>query len=887
MQLEQLLDVLNYTQSPNYCDISAYHDPSTEHIYRAAKKAGVKGTYVIRTSPFDNEILPVRPVVYVAEAQTLGAARIIHRKLWNLGAAPFLLVLVPNQIRVYTGFDYSPQNDNNGLIDSIEPNILDIKNKLRYIFAESIDSGSIWKTQAKHLDKKRINIHLLNSIKKLTEYLVNQGLNLSIAYALIGKYFYIRYLRDRDILSDNWCSENNIDLRTVLTHHASASGLYKLTEALEKRFNSDIFPFPLQGRDAITDEIVSLLGSIFKGSKLLNGQLSLDFTAYDFSYIPGETLSSIYEQLINVQGQKKAVYTPEPLAEYLLCEINQSKPLFTGIKIFDPCCNCGTFLVLAYRRLIEMELVHSSNGKLSLGRLLDILIESIYGVEQNRDACYVAEFSLIVTMLNYVEPTELHKNKEFKFPILHNHKIIESGVFPTKHQFDWVVGNCDLIKIKQSSVVEFLKPNGYVGLIIHAESLLNYDLAEHRKQLFQENEVARITNFSKLTHIFDNSAPVATVVYTKAIADREKPSIIHFAPSIINQIHNQAWMITINEDETQLVSPDDAETGEAIVWKLALWGNYRDKRTIKRLNRLFTTNLSALAEQKNWRLPPGPKVIRSTSNQYFLIPEPSWNISCPDEDRGYLHAISIFFNSSIGQYNLFFHSTEWLVEENSIFIKDITKIPVPVLSTDQISEIVKLQAEPYFSLIDTEHQAIIDKEIEQIFNINESISIIARDFINFRLKLIKGQTVTLTQSPTEENLLDYGKCLVRKLDEFVEGTGIRHKISIVHSTGLIVCTVEILKSTHPIDITITAVINDNISYFLIEEIKQKSKDKCNQWMYTQYSIYIFDGAKIHICKASRLIDWTQTQALNDSDDIIAQVLAARNQNNEVLLEGVG
>lgn len=87
-----------------------------------------------------------------------------------------------------------------------------------------------------------------------------------------------------------------------------------------------------------------------------------------------------------------------------------------------------------------MELAHSSVGKLSLGRLSDILIESIYGVEQNSDACYVAEFSLIVTMLNYIEPTDLYSNKEFKFPIVHNHQIIESGVFPTKHQFDWVVG---------------------------------------------------------------------------------------------------------------------------------------------------------------------------------------------------------------------------------------------------------------------------------------------------------------------------------------------------------------------------------------------------------------------------------------------------------------
>ncbi len=38
MQLEQLLDLLDYAQSPNYCDTSVQHDPSTEHIFVLLKK---------------------------------------------------------------------------------------------------------------------------------------------------------------------------------------------------------------------------------------------------------------------------------------------------------------------------------------------------------------------------------------------------------------------------------------------------------------------------------------------------------------------------------------------------------------------------------------------------------------------------------------------------------------------------------------------------------------------------------------------------------------------------------------------------------------------------------------------------------------------------------
>lgn len=57
------------------------------------------------------------------------------------------------------------------------------------------------------------------------------------------------------------------------------------------------------------------------------------FGLYDFSYIPVETLSAIYEQFLHSQGKGKkigAVYTPEHLADYLLAELDYVKPLKKG-----------------------------------------------------------------------------------------------------------------------------------------------------------------------------------------------------------------------------------------------------------------------------------------------------------------------------------------------------------------------------------------------------------------------------------------------------------------------------------------------------------------------------------------------------------------------------
>src|SRR5438874_1271416 len=108
MPLAELLDALDYNQFPQcYLKTDGVHTPDIAPLFEAARDAGVDGIYVFQSSPKDKHILPVRPAVYIAEAQTADQARTIHRSLWNLGQAPFLIVVLPNHIRVYTGFDYS------------------------------------------------------------------------------------------------------------------------------------------------------------------------------------------------------------------------------------------------------------------------------------------------------------------------------------------------------------------------------------------------------------------------------------------------------------------------------------------------------------------------------------------------------------------------------------------------------------------------------------------------------------------------------------------------------------------------------------------------------------------------------------------------------------
>ena len=81
MSLAEVLDALDYSQSPYYLKTEQKREPEVASLFRAAHNAGVDGIYVFQSSSEKNTTFSVRPAVYVAEAQTSEDAQIIHRSL--------------------------------------------------------------------------------------------------------------------------------------------------------------------------------------------------------------------------------------------------------------------------------------------------------------------------------------------------------------------------------------------------------------------------------------------------------------------------------------------------------------------------------------------------------------------------------------------------------------------------------------------------------------------------------------------------------------------------------------------------------------------------------------------------------------------------------------
>jgi len=987
-------------------------------------QATVCGSYVFQTSRVSESgepFLAPRPAVHVVQVNDEEQAKIVRKKLWNLGTAPFLILILPQRVLVYNSFNYqepAPTKTKNRDPDLICQSPLsseEITRELRDFHARAIDSGVVWKRRSSSLTpQKRVDQKLLKNLQELGDKLkIRFGLEAAIAHALIGKFIYLWYLRHRNILSNQWIEECHLPHWDQLTGpETQAADLAALVLKLEERFNGRIFPLDFTELGEKANAIVRFVAGIFRGDEAESGQLALDFQIYDFSCIPVELLSSIYEQFLKAEGRGKkegAVYTREFVADYLLSEINSQKPLQHSMKVLDPACGSGVFLVLSYRRLIERRLHEVESETLPPQELSQILEESIFGVELILDACYVTEFSLILMLLSYVEPPELHANKEFHFPELHNRNIFQGdffnsglALFADDRKFDWIVGNPSWEKANAKEqpfawewmqqnqkpcpvghynlceaftwrVGEFLAPDGFVGLLTKATSLVNATSQTYRRAFFREHEVRRVTNFANLAYIlFAGRAdvPAASLIYRKAHAEEQKRRIVHYGPFAANQMLNvsghqqrnqSTWSLTIYDEEVQWIESDVAESGEGVVWKRALWGNYRDEKALRGLDFLFPSSVSRAITERGWklhqgleiknfedldeeqkeaveycsaldeldfldvttlesklhllvpesslvRLPAEQRWVRKRggikglevaksphfywglisiaySNQDFVLHNPQKAMSAPKADADYLRAISLYLNASVGRYLTFFNLIQWGIDRNQFSATETHSIPLPRLSPEQTAELCRVHQglaalqsqEPSLfngvieKLSDAQIRQKLDEEVERILDVPNYLAVIARDFMAVRYQLNKGNSSSIASAPASlEDLALYADYLREILDGFGRGR-VHHRIEISQDSDFTVCSVEITQEPQPIEPSVQeaqASLTDG-------DLWKSLGEQVSQWVYVQRSLRHFEGRKVHLWKTSRLLDWTRTQALIDSDSIIAEVLVSK------------
>ena len=637
-----VLESLGYLQSPNFIDRTEVGKTSStrfSHIYRkAVEDCGLRGVYVLNDRQRNFDV----PIVFYCKASSEAEARLIHQRIWNQDVAPFVLVETHSTIRLYCGFRFSRQAGDDRARGILEASIAfnEVATRLSSLSADAIDNGSVWEVWGNDVTPQtRVDWTLLANLRELERELRNQGLTRNLAHALIGKFVYLRYLRDREILSDRKLSKWSIDPVNVFSRKAKLKSFRDVNNRLEDWLNGAIFPLET---DAIRSSHLQLVAGVFSGDSP-HGQLHLDFQPYDFSFIPIETLSVIYEQFLHSPEKGKlnrgkkvgAYYTPLPLVNYMLNELEMRRPLVEGMKVFDPSCGSGVFLVQCYRALIEKRL---SNGPLRPSELRELLVHHVYGLDRDGDACQVAEMNLILTLLDYITTPDLENNPRFKLPILRGSNIFQADYFAPDSEwvrvssnisFDWLVGNPPWIEFSSSDdedqhvrdwvalhansfpiggnqiaeaflwrSLSQLKKDAVAGLVLPAMTLFKKESKKFRQQLFKSVHIWCVGNFSNLAYVlFAGRAerPALTLFFSPLDGKEYERQILTFAPFIVNQKANRArkgtkrntWSIVVNGSELSEVKLSEAATGNMQPWKMAMWGTFRDDKLLRKVAKRF------------------------------------------------------------------------------------------------------------------------------------------------------------------------------------------------------------------------------------------------------------------------------------------------------------
>jgi hypothetical protein len=677
MELNEVLHELQYSNSPNFLAGTALEsDRDFGHVFRKAQaECKLHGVYALNGSSYDRSLGNV-PVVYVCEADSETEARKIHQKVWNQNVVPFLLVISRGWIRLYPGFRYDRHVGSDPMQGALR--VIDHFNQiaiqLNPFRAESVDSGFVWREMESAVTPdKRVDWQLLGNLRELDEWLRHDGVrDRHLAHSMIGKFVYLHYLRQRQILSDARFEQWRIDPRHVFSHSAQLNSFLRLVEHVDDWLNGSVFPLSASKIREFGAERLRKVASVFQGQQIDSGQLPL-FDIYDFSFIPIEALSVIYEQFLHdtqraageSEGEARgAYYTPLPLVNFMLDRLDSRKPLKSGMRVLDPACGSGAFLVQCYRKLIERQLLENSKRPrpAELGRLLT---NHIFGVDIDDDACQIAELSLSLTLLEYVDPPDLTETR-FQLPALRDRNIFTANAFDDesrwyhggrKRPFDWIVGNPPWKELKPKELdesdkvawhwiienreehpiggnqlaeafawraSEVLAQDGVAALLLPAMTLFKYESMNFRKSFFRKNNLWAVANFANFAEVlFGGRArlPAAAFFYSRDVSitveQLDTRSIEVFSPLLANYPAGQAvnerrrketWNIVVNSGDLRDLDYRDIIDGAALPWKVSMWGSKLDSRILTKMEKRFKS-IEALESDGILVLSQGPEFL--------------------------------------------------------------------------------------------------------------------------------------------------------------------------------------------------------------------------------------------------------------------------------------
>ena len=630
------LERLGYVEEPAVLHMLGGGVPET-HPYALEIQSLLRPEGAIRAQAvFDVEGVPT--VVFVGNDEaplSTSALDEIRQKIWNQNLATIVIELEDNIARAFPARKLRNSEKRLSLNEARPDGPFS---------ALDVTSANLSRRLPNWFDiKERVDRKLLANLSATVSALSRSGFrsvsgsSLSRRYAelLMGQVLFVSYLEHRDIVGSTYQERRAVGRLHDLIANSDHVGIQTLINWLRQDFNGDFLGEDSHDPWAVLDNNgYEFIDQFLSRTDMETGQGN--FWNYDFSYIPVELLSGLYESFLSPdeRAENGAYYTPRHLAMLAVSQALAVSPDPLSETIFDGACGSGMLLTTAFRRLIALS--EARNGRqLGLRERIDLLVGHIFGADINLMACRVTAFSLYLSLLEGLDPADIMEAQErekVKLPTLDGTNLRHgesADFFAPDHgfagrRFDLIISNppwkeppaasvtsadqwaerMDVPFVRRQiagayaiRVLDFLSDNGRLCLILPISQFLAPSSARFVSHFLKRVQPIRLVNFGDLQnllfptaentcHIFlgsgRNSTAQGRIPFDETFdycVPKADMSLAYGRLTMQSADRHMLQTITVAQDPQMLITLMWGDASDLALWtRLTTFGTFRDFR---------------------------------------------------------------------------------------------------------------------------------------------------------------------------------------------------------------------------------------------------------------------------------------------------------------------
>ena len=449
------------------------------------------------------------------------------------------------------------------------------------------------------------NITKLNQSRHLSEEELDESIQ-----RILDRLIFIRNCEDRELEEKRlWEAKNEV--------HAWKK-VKEIFSFYDKNYDSKLFTYdPTDLKSVHLCDTLDIDDDVIR--IILNGlyRTKDDFVSYDFSAIDADVLGTVYEQYLghilkktekrasltenHVHKKEQGIYyTPTYIVDYIVRNtlgelLKEKKTDVENIKVLDPACGSGSFLIKTFDVLNEYHernITNYSQTQLDVKTGIPfttkvrILQNNIFGVDLDKQAVEIAQLNLLLKIADkghrlplleqnikcgnsLIDDNEVAGNKAFKWERQFNEIMREGGfdvVFgnpPYVRQeelgeikpyleanYEAYQGTADLFVYFFEKELKILKEDGYFGMIV-SNKWLRASYGKNLRKLLTGFWIEEFIDFGDLKVFADATIYPCIIIMRKIKKANPKIRICKMETlrfgSLVEYVRNNSFFINQNE----------------------------------------------------------------------------------------------------------------------------------------------------------------------------------------------------------------------------------------------------------------------------------------------------------------------------------------------------